>query len=146
MTQLNTGVKVRLALIGRAVWEVVAIADRWGGSVWEELQADPGDYSAEAMRATLETDVPLNGPPRTNKRKCVDLGAGIYEFKEPGWRVLWFYDAGDPKIRRRIVCTHATPKVAKKEFQKEIKKAIRMRDDYIMAKSLGRLMKPGEAR
>ena len=132
---------MRLVRIGRAVWDVVAIADESGHSVWDELEgADPSDRAAERMRATLETDVPMNGPPRTNRTKCRDLGDGIYEFKEGGWRVLWFYDAGEPVRRRQIVCSHLSPKVAKKEFQQEIARARRMRRDYVMAKLARRLI------
>lgn len=144
MTKINTGVKIRLVLMGRAVWEVLAVADDSGHSVRDGLQAaDPSDTAAEQMLATLETDVPLNGPPR-NKRKCRDLGDEIYEFKEPGLRVLWFYDTGEPVRRRRIICTHGSPKVNKKKFQQEKAKAIRIRRAYVAAKATGRLIEPKE--
>jgi site-specific DNA-cytosine methylase len=77
-----------------------------------------------------------------NRRKCVDLGHGIYELKEWNWRVLWFYDAGEPKHRKRIICTHSSGKVAKKEFQPEIQRARRMREEYMKAKASGHLIEP----
>ena len=145
MTKLNPGVKIRLVRIGRLVWEVVAIADESGQSVWEDLKgADPGDAAAERMRATLETDIPLNGPPRMNRTRCRDLGDEIFEFKERGWRVLWFYGTGEP--RRRIICTHSSPKVSKKKFQPEIAKARRIRNTYLQAKAEGTLKEPEEGR
>jgi hypothetical protein len=127
---------MRLVRVGVAIWEVLAIEDERGNSVWDELKAaDPASGSAIQMRATLKTYVPENGPMRMHKRKCVSLGQDIYEFKEPGWRVLWFYDAG-----RRVVCTHSCPKVKTKEFQPEIKRAARFRDMYFAAKSAGELV------
>jgi hypothetical protein len=126
---------MRLVRIGRAVWDVLAILDESANSAWGELEAaDPSDSGAERMRITLETEVPLNGPPRMNKTKCRALGDGIYEFKEPGVRVLWFYDAG-----RTVVCSHVSPKVAKKKFQPEIAKAKRLRDAYLVSKLAGTL-------
>jgi len=136
---------MRLVRLGRAVWDVLAIADELDHSVWDELEgADPSDAAAERMRGTLETEVPLNGPPRMNRTRCRDLGDEIFEFKEHGWRVLWFYDAGKPVQRRRIVCTHSTPKVSKKEFQPEKAKARRIRNEYVLAKETGSLIEPEE--
>jgi phage-related protein len=129
---------MRIVRLGRAVWHVLAIADELGHSLWDELRAaDPSDSAAEQMRATLAIDVPRNGPPLMNKTRCRALGGGIYEFKEPGLRVLWFYDTG-----RRIVCTHACPKLPKKKLQKEMAKARRIRQDYVVAKKEGRLLEP----
>jgi hypothetical protein len=125
------------------VWDVLAITEESGGGVWRELQsADLSDGGAERMRATLETDVPLNGPPLMNKTKCRDLGDEIFEFKEGGWRVLWFYDTGEPVKRRRIICSHASRKIHKKEFQKEITRAVRLRQEYMAAKWARRLIEP----
>jgi hypothetical protein len=58
--------------------------------------------------------------------------------------VLWFHDDGNPKRRRRIICTHCVPKVKTKEFQKEIVKAARLRAEYIAAKTGGVLIEPPE--
>lgn len=121
---------MRLVRIRHEVWDVLAILDESDNSAWSELEtADPSDSGAQRMLITLETEVPLNGPPRMNKTKCRDLGDGIYEFKEPGVRVLWFYDAG-----RTIVCSHVSPKVAKKKFQSEIATATRLRKEYMASK------------
>ena len=127
---------MRLVRIKHEIWDVQAILDESdNSSAWSELEAaDPSDSGAERMRATLETEVPLNGPPRMNKTKCRDLGGGIYEFKESGVRVLWFYDAG-----KTIVCSHVSPKVPKKKFQQEIKTAKRLRDAYTVSKLAGKL-------
>lgn len=134
---------MRLVRIGRAVWDVLAIADASGSSLWDDLQAaDPSDRGAELMRATLATHVPLNGPPLKNRNKCRDLGDGIYEFKERGVRVLWFYDTGEPVTRMRIICTHAIPKVTKKKFQQERSKAVRLRQGYVTAKLAGKITDP----
>jgi hypothetical protein len=132
-----------LVWIGCAVWDVLAIEDGSGGSVVAKLEgADPSDGGAIQMRARLETEVPLNGPPFKNRRKCVDLGHEIYELKEWNWRVLWFYDAGAPKARKRIICTHSSNKTSKKEFQPEVLRARRLRDQYLEAKATGQLSEP----
>jgi hypothetical protein len=130
--------------MGRAVWDVLAIADEDGGNVWQALHHLRGNAGVERMLAALEYEVPLNGPPTMNTTRCRTLGEGIYEFKETGVRVLWFYDEGEPVRRRCIICTHYSPKVKKKEFQKEISKAYRMREAYLIAKSRGKLKWPKE--
>lgn len=142
LTELNMGVKMRLVRIRRAVYDVVAVADHSGRSPWADLQsADPSDGGAVQMRAALREHVPLNGPPR-GKSRCRYVGDDIWEFKEWGVRVLWFYDAGQPKFPRRIVCTHACGKLNKKEFQREKAKAIRIRGDYMALKADGKLPQP----
>jgi len=135
---------MRLVRLGRAVWDVLAIADKDGGSVRQALHHLRGSAGVERMLAALEYEVPLNGPPTMNTTRCRTLGERIYEFKETGVRVLWFYDEGEPVRRRCIICTHSSPKVKKKEFQREISKARRMREAYLIAKSTGKLKWPKE--
>ena len=133
---------MRLVRIGRRVYEVVAIADDQDRSFWGDLKAaDPSDGGAEQMRAALETDIPLNGPPR-GKSRCRYLGDDIYEFKEWNVRVLWFHDAGKPVVRGRILCTHHCRKLPKKKFQQEKLKAMRIRRQYLAEKAAGRLPQP----
>jgi len=128
---------MRLVQVASDVWEVLAIEDRDGGSVWAELEhADAGDVASEDMLVTLETEVPLGGPPR-NKRKCRPIGDDILEFKTPaggGLRVFWFYDVGMPLTRRRIICTHSSRKVKERKLQQEKRRARHYRDAYIKAK------------
>jgi Phage derived protein Gp49-like (DUF891) len=137
---------MRLVRMGRAVWDVLAIADEGGGSVWQALRHRGESAGVERLLVTLEHEVPLNGPPTMNTTRCRALGDGIYEFKETGVRVLWFYDEGEPVRRRCIICTHYSPKVKKKEFQREIKKAHQMREAYLLAKATGRLRWPKDER
>jgi len=136
---------MRLVRIRRAVavYDVVAIADASGGSLWGELKkdADRGDSGAEQMRARLKEKVPREGPPR-GKTRCRYIGDDIWEFKEWGVRVLWFWDAGFPKVRRRIICTHTCAKVKDAEFQREKAKAVRIRGEYLVAKAAGKLKEP----
>jgi Phage derived protein Gp49-like (DUF891) len=123
---------MRLVRIGRATWEVLAIEDEDGKSLWDELTeaSNGGDSAAIQMRARLKTKVPESGPPRMNKTQSRSLGDDIYEFKEGGWRVLWFYYG-----RKTVICTHSCGKLNQKKFQKEIKKAIRILQAFIAAKS-----------
>src|SRR5579864_3939749 len=82
LTKVNPGVMIRLVRIGCAVWDVLAIADQAGRSRWWEELVARTDSAAEQMRAALEIDVPRNSP------QARPLGDGIFEFKEPGLRVL----------------------------------------------------------
>jgi len=138
---------MRLVRIRRAVYDVVAIADDSGHSLWKELKdADPSDSGAEQMRARLKEKVPREGPPKGQTR-CRHVGDDIWEFKERGARgvrVLWFWDAGVPNVRKRILCTHMCAKVNDKEFQREKAKAVRIRRDYLAAKAAGKLKEPEE--
>jgi hypothetical protein len=137
---------MRLVWIGRAAYEVVAIADDSLRSFFDELEsADPSDGGAEQMRAALEQDIPRNGRP-TGKSRCRYLGDDIWEFKEWNVRVLWFYDAGEPTVRRRFLCTHYCRKLPKKKFQQEKRKAVRIRRVYLEDKAAGRLPPPEERR
>jgi len=139
---------MRLVRVGRAVWDVVAITDGKGGSVLTELDdIDPSYYHAETMRVLIEQYVPRNGPPVHNPLRCRPLGDDIFEFKAgpetgPKLRVLWFYDAGDPIERRRIVCTHSFLKKTKKTPPAEKARAVRLRGEYLEAKGLGALEAP----
>jgi Phage derived protein Gp49-like (DUF891) len=128
---------MRLVRIGRAVWEVLAIEDEHGQSVWDELKkaSDAGDGAAIQMCARLKTKVPEGGPPRMNRTQCRSLGDDIYEFKEAGWRVLWFYDAG-----KTVICTHSCGKLSNKKLQQEIKRAVRISLTFFAAKSEGDLV------
>jgi len=132
-----------LVQIRRTVWEVVAIEDRFRNSAWTKVEgADPADTGAEQMRAMLEQVVPDSGPPLRNVRRCRKLNDFIYEFKTFGVRVLWFYDSGEPQMRKRIVCTHATNKLPKKKFQQVLGSATTAREEYLLAKSSGLLAEP----
>lgn len=64
--------------------------------------------------------------------------------RKPGCASFGFYDEGEPVRRRCIICTHYSPKVKTKEFQKEISKARRMREAYLIAKSTGKFKWPKE--
>lgn len=135
---------MRLVRIRREVYDVVAIADDSGHSFWQDLKdADPSDGGARQMRGTLRDDVPRNGPSR-NWRRCQDIGDDIYEFKEQGVRVLWFYDTGEPQVRRRIICTHHCGKLPDKKFQQERRRAMKMREEYLQEKAAKRLPEPEE--
>jgi hypothetical protein len=135
---------MRLVRIGCAVWDVLTVADDSGRSLWADLlSADPGDGGAEQMRAALREHIPRNGPPQGRNRGR-HLGDGIYEVKEWGVRVLWFYDTGEPVTRHRIICALLCGKENKKRFQQEMRSADNVRKAYVAAKSAGRLEEPKE--
>ena len=139
---------MRLDLVGKLVWEVLAITDAVGWNVLKELAAiDPGYRHAEVMRVLIETKVPRDGPPVYNKNRCSPLGENIFEFKtgpEKGkkLRVLWFYDAGEPTTRNRIICTHSFLKATQRTPPGEKARAVRIRKEYLEAKRAGKLILP----
>lgn len=129
---------MRLVRKGRAVWEVLAIEDHRGSSVWTWLQAeaDSGNRHAQSMRVLIR-HVLSNGPPES-PFLCDSLRDKIYEFKRGPkrgrkLRVLFFYDEG-----RVIVCTHAFWK-DQRTAPNEINKAVAMRRGYFDAKRSGGL-------
>lgn len=131
---------MRLVWFGKAVWQTLAIADRRGQSVKDVMEAAAtAGGPAEKMLGNLQTDVPMNGPPTHNKVKCNSLGDGIFEFKEDQVRVLWFYDEGEPKTRRRIICTHSFAKKTPKTPPEERRRALRLRAQYLSAKASNNL-------
>jgi phage-related protein len=131
---------MRLVRVAKVVWDVVAITGEAGGNVLSELEAIDPSYRrhVENMRVMIEQYVPRNGPPR-NKLKCSPLGDDIFEFKAgpkkgKKLRVLWFYDAGDPIIRYRILCTHLFLKQTRTTPPDEKDRAVEKRKEYIQAK------------
>lgn len=136
---------MRLVGVAKALYEIVAVADAQGLSVKHSLTADSevDEAGAGSMLALLEQDVPINGPPH-NRRRCRRLAPKIYEFKTWNRRVLWFWDAGHPPHRRRIVCVLQLPKVKKKVLDQAIGSAERVREAYIDAKTSNRLIEPRE--
>jgi len=59
---------------------------------------------------------------------------GIYEFKRPGLRLYAFYDEIGEE-HQLILCTNGGKKNNKREQQADIKRAIKIKADYLAAKS-----------
>jgi hypothetical protein len=76
-----------------------------------------------------------HGPP-TNPQKFRPLkgsASGIVEFKaRGGTRVLAFID----RPHRRIVCTHAIPKLKPKRFNREVDLALEIKEAYFFEQAL----------
>ena len=123
---------MRLVRIKRVVWDVVAIADRRGRTVWDHLVEDP-DRHARRMRALLHHTA-RDGPPH-DPRKSKPLRDGIFELRQgpkkgPKLRVFYFYDAG-----RMVICTHAAWK--REAVPEEIDRAVVWKARYFRAKARG---------
>lgn len=88
------------------------------------------DTDSEAMVNELEK-TSNHGPSRNVQkfRYLKGAGEGLVEFKARGGsRILAFMDQN----RRRIICTHGIPKLKKRRFDREIAKAHRVRNDYLI--------------
>jgi len=123
---------VKLVRIQRVVWDVLAIADSRGRTVWDDLVEDP-DRHAQRMRALIQHTA-RNGPPHDD-RKSKPLRDGIFELrtgpkKGPKLRVFYFYDAG-----KMVICTHSVWK--REAVPEEIDKALAWKSRYLLAKSRG---------
>ena len=94
-----------------------------------ELYAN-NDPDSEAMYNELQKT--SNHGPSRNIQKFRYLkgnGQGLVEFKvRGGSRVLGFID----QDRRRIVCSHGIPKLKKKKFDREIDRAHKVRNAYLL--------------
>ncbi len=88
------------------------------------------DPDAGAMVHLLEQSA-THGPPH-NKQKFRHLegrGDGLVEFKARGGsRILGFIDSD----RRRIVCTHGIPKLKEKRLNREMDKAQKIKELYLL--------------
>lgn len=125
---------MQLVRIKRAVWDVLAIADSRGRSVWDVLSEDPHRH-ARKMRALIQHTA-LNGPPHDD-RKSKPLRDDILEFrtgpkKGPKLRVFYFYDAG-----KVVICTHSVWK--REAVPEEIDKAVAWKNRYLLAKARGEI-------
>lgn len=129
---------MRLLLIeGRKLWEVLAVEDEGGESVWTWLLEQNANRKvekhAEKMRYLLREYVPRNGPPRKRTLGTMLSGTGgIGELKAgpkkgPKLRVLYFF-AGE----RRLICTHGFWKDTK-TAQEDIRLAQEVKEAYEQA-------------
>ncbi len=84
--------------------------------------------SEAATMVNLLERTSQHGPPK-NKEKSRFLENNIFEFKHNQLRILYFYDAG-----KLIVCTHHFTKKQQKTPKKEIKRAKKMHELYLLNK------------
>jgi hypothetical protein len=127
---------VRLLVIVRAEWLVVATVDARGGCpvrrFLEQLLRDaPAEHSHVIARLR---ELAKRGRV-TDERKARHLGDGIYELKTRGGvRVLYFVDEG-----RVIVCTDALKKPKPRQLSWLITRSVTVRASYLNAQRVGAL-------
>ena len=136
---------MRLEQIAKNIWEVLAVLDAEDRCVLNELQNQEPNQQRECdkMLGLILRDVPDNGPRVHNKNFCSPLGDNTFKFKKgpktgQKLRVAWFYDDGEPAVRRRIICTESYWKGADTP-PAVIDRAERLRLEYIQAKQTGQL-------
>lgn len=138
---------MRLVWIKAGIYDVLAIADRKGEGVLEQVEdVTSGDPGAVDMRALLEDVIPTEGP-LSDRVRSRPLGDGLFEFKTWGVRALWFYAGKLPGVSRGIVCVSWSRKQPKKAFRdNEEKIARRSMRAFEDAKRTGTLIIPPRPR
>ena len=127
---------MRLRLIGRGVWTVLAVcADEERCDVLDLANRlrrdDPGEH-ARLMR-TFD-HLAASGPPR-NVHRSRALAHDIFELKTRGGvRILYFFDEG-----RVVVCSEAMAKPKQRGLAQAIERAARTRWRYLNDKRHGAL-------
>jgi hypothetical protein len=126
---------MRLRVVRRVVWSVMAVCDDRGECDLFGFLSFPGAYAGgreENMLALLNRAAEQGAP--KNRELCAPLGDKIFEFRKSGLRVLFFYDEG-----RMIICSHGYRKRTQKVGRGEKERAVAAKDEYFKAKSEGRL-------
>lgn len=86
---------------------------------------------AEAIIHLLDTTAKYGAP--SNPQKFKNLGDGLVEFKaRHGTRILAFLD----RSRRRIICTHAIPKLKPVRFRRAMERALSVKESYDLEQTL----------
>lgn len=125
---------MKLRLVQRDIWTVLAICDDRGGCLVQEFidrleTTSRSDY--DQVMAQLRWAA-ANGPPR-NYKKSRPLADRIFELKTRGGiRIPYFYDQD-----RLVICTEALRKPKKTEMRAVITRALAAREGYFEAKRRG---------
>ncbi len=125
---------MRLRVVRRIHWTVLAIADEQGRSpvvtFLEDLSRAGGADAAQVQ--SLITLVARNGPPR-NEQRSRRLEGPIWELKtRSGIRIPYLYDEG-----MIVICTEALRKPKRAEPRRVTSRALALYDDYQRAKRAG---------
>ena len=124
---------MRLLRVREGVWTILAVCDSRGLCPLQDFLGgfDAGAGVEERKMLALLDRTSKHGTP-SNKEKFSPLRNDIWEFKTTKYRALCFFDAN-----RVIVCTNGFEKNQRKTPPGEIERAMRERQRYIEAKSLG---------
>lgn len=128
---------MNLVRLAKGQWEVLAAAvGRENCPILDALgkAIRDGNRNAGKILEILTDFVPAKGPPG-NLEYCRELENGIFEFKKAEFRILWFYDQG-----RLIILTHCFQKKRRKTPRREITKACKTREEYLVAKKAENLI------
>lgn len=106
---------MKVRLLGEGAWTVWAVMDEADNcQVLDFLMAYQNKSLSQKMMTWLVDTVPQHGPRNLGKEKTrpIESVDYIFEFRairkrEPGLRVLWFYDRG-----QTVICTHAFEKTS----------------------------------
>lgn len=121
-----------LADLYHANWAIWQVPDGRGFCPISAFLDNPPEPQAAKQLNNLLYRTITQGPPLGNKPKCKHLKNGIYEFKaspKSGQvvRIAWFYSSAS----NSIICTHWFYKGSKSHYEKNIKHAESIRDQYV---------------
>ena len=130
---------MRVLRLGKGTWgEVVAVEEAPGRCpTLDGIEGTSGEF---AMLALLRNTVPQSGPQYDNRILCKPLKGcdGLWEFRKQTrgakTRAVFFEDEG-----RLVVCLTSFTKTDETP-PRELKRALRLRLEYLEAKRSGRLV------
>jgi phage-related protein len=133
---MNLEVKMRLRLVGKGKWRILAVCRSRGDCPLLELLAElPPNLAKEGRQIqALLHRMQVHGPPR-NVELSHQVGPGLWQLARGRLRILWFY--GDD---RAIVLTHGFVKRSRKTPAAEIARTAESRSRYETARAAGTLI------
>lgn len=136
LPELNLGVKMRLLVVGKGRWRILAVCRGRGDCPLLELLVDlPPNLVKDGRRMqALLRRMQVHGPPRNVELSHL-VGPALWQLARGRLRILWFYGED-----RAIVLTHGFVKRSRKTPAAEIARAIQSRTRYLAAQATGELM------
>jgi putative component of toxin-antitoxin plasmid stabilization module len=88
--------------------------------------------AARSLHTSMATITSVD--PYHNERKFKSVGGGVYEIKVPGIRLYCFKDEIDAHPAKLIIATNGGTKNNKREQNRDIQRASRLKEQYLAAK------------
>jgi hypothetical protein len=134
LTNINLEVKLKVVVVRRKRWSVLALCSGDGCPLLDDLSDERKAPREDGRKILRRLDsIAAAGPPR-NAQQFRRLREGIFEIKGGLLRVLCFFDG-----ERFVIRTHLLRKPKKRELAAQIDRAQSLRAQYFEAKRAGML-------